>query len=168
MKTFGYIVLAVIMMTGYAMAGTQSVSLEPASAAATAEKPVTISLKYTVSEGAQRTTGLGLRIHYNSKAVDSLKLGDVFGVGFVAQDEVAKNDTEDFDKDPATDKYIGVAWVGVQGDWPNLVTLPAELGKLTVKVKTDSGIPVTGINVTASDTAAGYTFDGQSAAVTLP
>ena len=67
--------------------------------------------------------GLGLRMHYNSNAVSLNQLGDVLPEGLIQQQVL--DDVEDFDNDPATDKFVLTLWADIDGMWPvgNEVTL---------------------------------------------
>ena len=127
-----------------------------------------LSITYNVIGGSKQTTGMGLRIHYNSNAIVALSLRSALWEGLIAQDEVAQNDVQDFDNDPLTDKYISIAWMGVKGDWPRSMNLPAELGKILLQVRPDSETPETRLNLTSSSTPAGYRFSGGSAVVVIP
>jgi hypothetical protein len=58
-------------------------------------------------------TGLGLRVHYDSSKLsfdqvsETLAFGRLFNPALVAPEA----DDSDFDGDPATDRFISLAWV---------------------------------------------------------
>lgn len=140
-----------LVFAGSSLAETQSVQLEK-----TADSPASYALVYTVTGGRLQTTGIGLRFHYNSSAVDSAALTDVFGEGLVGIDNNAKVDIENFDGNPATDRYISFAWVGIEGDWPKSQPLPLKLGTIELSFKPGGDLVQMGIS--ASSVAAGHTF----------
>ena len=151
----------------FAVAGTQVVSLNPAVNDIVSGQTVELALNYNVLDGKSKTTGLGISIHFNSKAIKSLSLEDVYGEGMVGQDYTPKDDVSDLDNDPETDKYVIVAWMGLMGGWPRLLELPAQIGNVVVKTKVDGTLMNTKINVVGKETAAGYQFEGKSTKLTI-
>ena len=122
-----------------------------------------IQVNYSTAPEDTTLTGLGLRMYYNSQMLTLDSVGSVLGTGFIQQSP-PMDDTGDTDQDPATDKYVLIAWADPNGDWPN--EAPAQLLTATFTASaTDAGH--TSINFTASSTAAGWTFTGTSAAVTI-
>ena len=77
-----------------------------------------LTVNYRVSDYA-KLTGLGLRLHYDSSA---LEMGDYFDRLIEgAQEFHIRDDTNDFDNDAKTDKYFLTAWADTSGDgWPSL------------------------------------------------
>ena len=106
------------------------------------------------------TTGLGLRIHFDSS---SLTLSDVSGLlttDIITMPTTSTSaDTDDFDGDAVTDSYIVANWASLFGSWPNSV--PADLMTLTFDIADDAS-GSSAINLTSSSNAAGFAFDGQS------
>jgi hypothetical protein len=106
------------------------------------------------------TTGLGLRIHFDSS---SLTLSDVSGLlttDMITMPTTSTSaDTDDFDGDAVTDSYIVANWASLFGSWPNSV--PADLMTLTFDIADDAS-GSSAINLTSSSNAAGFAFDGQS------
>lgn len=105
----------------------------------------------------QAGLGLGLRMHYNSNAVSLNELGDVLPEGLIQQQVL--DDIQDFDNDPATDKFVLTLWADLDGMWPveNEVTLfsPSfeladDAGNATFGF-TDASLPL-GANLTSSVT----------------
>lgn len=119
---------------------------------------VTVDLMYSVSGAGSGTTGLGLRLHYNSREISALILKDAYRDGLLAVDKTAQNDESDFDHDPSTDKYISVAWMNIRGDWPKGASLPTKLGRVYLTISPDCNASMTGVNTSASDNAVGYDF----------
>lgn len=160
--------LVILCLTFDAAAGTQSVSLSPDKVEVSSNESIKLILVYNVTEGAKQTTGIGLRIHFNSELITSLDLVETYGEGMIAQDEIAKDDIDDFDGDPDTDKYLGIAWVGVNGDWPALIEQPVELGTIILKIQPDTKGTMTQLNITSSSTPVGYVLDPSNAVITTP
>lgn len=161
------ILVIVAVVNGYS--GTQNVSFFPISVTVSGGQTAAFVLNYDVIEGAKKTTGLGIRVFYDSQVVEKASLLDVFGEGLVAVDDIAMDDLKDLDNDPRTDKYISAAWIGVTGDWPSFLKLPLTLGNLNLKIKQD--IPPgssSNINITASSTPQGYVFQAVGGSVLVP
>jgi len=155
-------VIAFFFITGVAIAKTQSVSLSPESVVAFSNESVAIKIDYDVIDG-NKTTGIGIRIHYNSKVIDNITLSDVYGEGMIGQHYSPQADDKNLDGDLATDKFIIVAWAGITGNWPVILGLPGTLATMNVKIKSDAPNGETKINVSASAVAAGCAFEGKSA-----
>ena len=92
-------------------------------------------------------TGIGIRLHYSS-GEGSLSLNNLYQKGLVGVSDQA--DTNDYDADPRTDRFIKLAWVSPMGDWGERQPL-----MLFDIVKNTSQH----LTVTASDVAVGYTFE---------
>ena len=161
--------LLLFIMMGFSVisyAGTQEITPIPNEIAVSQGQSVHISLSYDVIEGAKKTTGLGLRIYYNSSLIEQVLFEDVYGEGLLAVDTTGQDDASDSDNDALTDKYIGVAWVGVAGDWPSFMKFPVTLGKVVIKARTGvSG--QTELNLLPSGTPDGYTLQKKSVAVKI-
>ncbi|MFL2531405.1 MAG: immunoglobulin-like domain-containing protein [Porticoccaceae bacterium] len=92
------------------------------------QKVVTISY---VSDDST-TTGLGLRIHFDSTAMSLTSVSD----DVLANDRIAApsvdnviSDVDDLDGDSETDSYVLASWASLFGQWPNALT--ADLFTLT-------------------------------------
>jgi hypothetical protein len=162
------ILLASIIFSTSAVAGTQVVMISPAEIAVAAGQSGQLDVVYEVMAGSGKTTGLGLRIHYNSSMIKAIALDSTYGEGLIAVDTAPRDDIGNADGDASTDKYIGVAWIGVAGDWPSFMPLPLLLGKLVVTVRTDCLPGMSAINLSTSGTPEGYTFQGKGAIVRIP
>jgi hypothetical protein len=149
-------------------AGTQVASIIPGIVSTNPSRNLNLSLSYDVTEVSKKTTGLGLRIFFNSNAFESFKFEDILGEGLIALDEKMTDDETDMDNDAATDKYLGIAWVGVAGDWPSLLEVPIILAKIHARVREGTGIRSTAINVGTSSTPVGYTTQCNGAVIIFP
>ena len=154
-----------MLFTGNAFAAQQVVSLSPETAVVYSDESPSFKLIYNVENGEKKTTGISIRIHYNSKIIESISFSDIYGEGMLGHSIAPKNDTENFDGDASTDKYVVIAWTGLLGNWPAFVNLPGALAKLNVNIRNDSPNSNTNINITRISAAAGYSFTGKSAVI---
>jgi hypothetical protein len=150
------------------LADMQTVGWSPVSLTVSPGQAASAELVYDVAGGSGKAAGLGIRLHYNSKVVDGLVLKELFGEGLIGVDTAPRDDTANFDRDPSTDKYIGIAWIGIAGDWPSLQGLPLKLGQVEIRAKANGTGASTTINVTYSSKPAGYDFQGQSLSIVVP
>ncbi|MBF0452506.1 MAG: hypothetical protein HQK75_17520 [Candidatus Magnetomorum sp.] len=155
-------VFASLLIIGFAHAGTQSVTLTPESVVAFSDEATALQVYYDVIDGKQKTTGIGIRIHFNSKVIENISLSDVYGEGMVGQHYSPQKDINNLDNDTTTDMFIIVAWAGITGQWPAFLSMPGAVATLNLKIKADAPNTETKINVTASSIAAGYNFKGNS------
>ena len=157
------VVAFAIFMTGTAIAKTQQITLSPDSSVAFTKETVAVKILYDVIDGDDKTTGIGIRIHFNSKFIEKLSLTNVYGEGMVGQHYTPQSDVKNLDGDQSTDKFIIVAWASVTGQWPVFLSMPGPLAILNVNFSEDAPNGETIINVTASAIAAGCEFLGKSA-----
>ena len=76
------------------------------------DKPATLipgrsgrfTVNYTTNTADPNLSGLGVRVHYDSSYVTSVTLDGIFATGLIGQSDEA--DIEDWDMDPATDRFI--------------------------------------------------------------
>lgn len=117
---------------------------------------ITVSLEYMTTNGDAATTGLGLRIHYDSSLLQWTGLDGLLLDGLTGQDTQPVEDLDDLDANPATDRYVQVAWADRAGGWPG-GNLPASLGRVSFMVSPTavSGV-TTSIRFSTSSNAAGY------------
>ena len=96
---------------------------------------------------AQGSTGIGIRLHYNSReprpVLERLYQNGLIGVADQA-------DSSDFDLDDKTDRFINLAWMSPMGKWGKQQPL---------KLFEALGIAAPQLSITASDTAVGYEFE---------
>lgn len=127
---------------------------------------VTFTPVYSVTTPQDGTdTGLGLRIHFNSAALQFNSLSNRFAYGVQAAGELTA-DTANLDGDASTDQYFILPWLDVSAQWPGKDELPLNLANITFTAKTGfSG--TTSIRTTASATADDTTFQSTAMAVTV-
>jgi len=160
------IAFSYLFITGSAIAKTQVITLSSETSVAFSNETVAVKVLYDVNDG-NKTTGLGLRIHFNSKFIDTLTLSDVYGEGMIGQHYTPQPDKLNLDGDASTDKYIVVAWASVTGNWPVFLSMPGALATLNVKINKNAPNAETKINVSASAVAAGCKFIGKSAKILI-
>ena len=93
---------------------------------------VTVEAAYTVEGpdgggGDETLTGLGLRLHFDSEDLALDRLANVLANDLEGRDEAAREDSEDHDGDPATDKFVQVLWSDLDGQWPGAEATPVKL-----------------------------------------
>lgn len=120
-----------------------------------------INLEYNTSTADQLLSGVGFRLHYDSSKLSLLSIENNFADGFLTGDYGDFNDTQDFDNNTSTDKYVQLKWLNSSGsNWPsNNVSLPLQLATLNFSVSDDAAARGnTPLNLTPVSTAAGYVF----------
>jgi len=116
-----------------------------------------VTISYDVSNSNAALTGLGLRVHYDSSVLTFSSASDEIQTELLVPPTLA-DDTDDFDNDPSTDKYVSVAWASLFGNWPG--ALPQDLVTLNFDVAADVTAETTPITFSWTSKAAGYDFDG--------
>lgn len=139
----------------------QVISTNPTQPKATPGRTSNFEVIYDTDPVDETLTGLGLRIHYNSEELQNVELTDVLQTSFLQQQE--QDDTQDFDNDPNTDKFILVAWADVNGNWPGESPIPL----YTFNFDTDENFTGSTVNFTASSTATGRILDAPSVTIGL-
>ena len=108
-------------------------------------------------------TGLGLRLHFDSSA---LQVGDVKNLFLDgAQSTNLKDDTSNFDNDASTDKFFLAAWADFGGNWPDGENQPIVL--YTLPFTALSSFNGSTLKFTASATAAGYALESDDIDILL-
>jgi hypothetical protein len=120
---------------------------------------VAITAVYTSDgpAGPHTTTGLGVRLHWDSTALTFVNLTSLF-TSDLAVDPMTiapEADGSNFDGDADTDMFVNVAWFDISGQWP---AGPTNL--YTANFTTTPGYDGTVTHFTSSGPAAGHTFVG--------
>ncbi len=154
-----------------AIAQTQSVTgtLGVSELSAGQSTTLTVSYSATDAEGnAVATTGLGLRIHYDSSVLQMDAFTERLFTG--SQPFQFKDDTTDLDNDPNTDKYYLTSWADTSGaGWPvdgntgQPLAQPVDL--YTVPLTALSGYNGTTLKFTVSSNAAGFSFSSEDVVI---
>ncbi len=111
------------------------------------------SLLYSAT-GNARTTGLGIRVHFNSAQVQIAAIENLLPEASLGLQILP--DADDLDQDPTTDQYITAAWADLLGAWPAAQTGQVEL--FTIAYDTLPGMEQTAFTLTDSAVAVGFEF----------
>ncbi|MDA7745166.1 cadherin repeat domain-containing protein, partial [bacterium] len=109
------------------------------------------------------TTGLGLRIHFDSSALSASDIATLMTNDLLVN-AVVESDDNDLDGDASTDTYVQFGWASLFGAWPNAA--PADLASITFDIA-EGATGSSAINFTISSNAAGFAFDGQNHQVAI-
>ena len=120
---------------------------------------VSIDVEYDVNDGDSSLTGLGLRIHFDSRVLSINSLTNVLSESNFYTESIPKDDSNDLDNDIITDMYLEIGWAAIFGDWPGVI--PTELVTLNFDV-TQQAPESTRLNFSSSSSSAGYSFEGIS------
>ena len=153
--TVGMILSLFLVAVNYSVAQAQNqiITPEPIVKSVAPGGEFSFSVKYDVSDGNNELTGIGIRIHYDSRIFDYIAVDKVFGKGSIGITS-PQDDTGNWDGDAHTDKVIIAAWMDGNGKWPG-EDLPIVLFKVNEGVSSGTD---TSINFSASDTVPGYNF----------
>lgn len=152
------LVVVLISCSTYAVAQVQKVNGSLSLNHLYSGKTANLTVSYQAT-GYARTTGLGLRLHFDSSVIEMGDYSDRLRES--AQPFQIKNDTQDYDGDPNTDKYFLTPWADTSGDgWPYDAEQPAILYKVPLTAL--SGFNGTTLKFTASSTAVGYTLESDN------
>lgn len=116
------------------------------------------TLVITYNADDPTTTGLGLKIHFDSLALSASDISTLVTNDLLVN-PVVESDNSDSDGDANTDQYIAFGWAATFGEWPGSV--PADLASITFDIAqgaTGSSV----INFMSSSNAAGFAFAGQN------
>ena len=103
------------------------------------------------------TTGLGLRIHFDSSALSASDIATLMTNDLLVN-AVVESDDNDLDGDASTDTYVAFGWASLFGQWPNAA--PVDLASITFNIA-EGATGSSAINFSISSNAAGFAFDGQ-------
>lgn len=121
-------------------------------------KNVNINIEYDVNDGDSSLTGLGLRIHFDSRVL-SITSFNVLSESNLYTESIPKVDSENFDNDGSTDVFVEFGWASIFGNWPG--SIPSDLVTLSFDVM-EAAPQSTRLNFSSVSNAAGYSFDGVS------
>ncbi|MCJ8274643.1 MAG: HYR domain-containing protein, partial [Psychrosphaera sp.] len=83
----------------------------------------TVSVGYDTSDSNANTSELGFRLHFSSIYLAWLSFSDVLPTSLMGQSQTVQADDNDWDDNPATDRYVEIAWADVnqQVSWPGVL-----------------------------------------------
>jgi hypothetical protein len=116
----------------------------------------TITISYNAEDAT--TTGLGLRVYFDSSTLSSPDVSNIFSSDLIAKG-VIKSDSENLDSDASTDQYINFAWASLFGEWPG--SAPVVLATITFDIAEGTS-GTSAINFITSSNATGFDFKGQN------
>jgi hypothetical protein len=105
---------------------------------------------------------MGIRVHFDSSQISIDSIAKSLRPGKVGIQ--IKQDSADYDNDPATDHYINAGWADINGAWPESVGQPAEL--LHLKATTAADFSGTQLNLTIASTDVNYVASGDTLILT--
>ena len=118
---------------------------------------------YKASDGSG-TTGIKLEIYYDSTLVTPVSVEDQLTASLISTNTLGQDlsDESNTDSDESTDKYIGLDWGDLFGNWAG-GTDPLTLANVKFKIAegADLSSAATSIRIESSETASGYNFYGK-------
>lgn len=142
----------------------QIIAPESLSVAVIPGNPVSFDINYSTNPIDTPTTGLGLRVHWDSTQVSFTNFTNTLSAGEQPVGE-PQLDTNDLDNDPNTDFFIVKAWNDAEETWP--AAMPAFPERLfSANFLSNANFAGTTVNFTAASTAEGATFLSTSVELT--
>jgi hypothetical protein len=129
-----------------------------------AEREFILPVEYDTSDGNNQLIGIGIRVHFNSSKLNWIGYDDVFTGA--TKDLVPVPDTSDYDGDPVTDSYLGLAWFDISSQWPN-TALPLRLADMRFRTENLPEGDTTQINFSMSSKDVDYEFQWSPATVVI-
>ena len=158
LRTLGFLILLSLYCTaGVAQEQTVSVSLSVPELREGQSTDLTLS--YSATDNA-KTSGLGLRLHFDSSALEMGATSDTLREG--AQPFQIRSDYPDFDNNPDTDKFFLASWADLSGvGWPDIASQPVTLYVVPLTAMSDfagealafTGYSAPGYTLVAADIA---------------
>jgi len=146
------ILAGLLALATQATAGVQQVRFEPIIVSGAAGETLDFELRYGTDPATAELTGLGLRLHWDSNRVsfggfNPIANQALLGVG------TPQPDTRDFDANPATDRFVVVAWADPAAGWPGFTD--GVLGAVTVTLAPDFSATTT-LGLSSTSTPVGW------------
>ena len=148
----------------------QTVTPTPLTQSQTRNANEAVSVTFQYNSSSPNTTGLGVRIHFESSKLTYQGVSGVFSEGgsslFMMGPSGVENDTSNQDGNAATDKVVLLAWANTMATFTG-GALPVDL--FTANFVTTPGFSgTTNVNLTAVDTAVGFSFVSSPATIAHP
>ena len=156
LRALGFLILFSLSCTA-AVAQQQTVSGAMSLSELRVGQSTDLTLSYSATDNA-KTSGLGLRLHFDSSALEMGTTSDKLLES--AQPFQIQSDTSDFDNNPATDKFFLTSWADFSGvGWPDIAAQPVTLYVVPLTAKSDfagemlafSGYSAPGYTLVAAD-----------------
>lgn len=147
-----------------ALATEQKVTPSETTVQSSSGETVEFSLNYEAQNA--KLAGLGLSLYFNHAELEFLGFPYCLKNGKVGSDKTANEDKKDKDKNPKTDRFVNVAWLSVDSEWPgDEVAQPLALCSVKFKVnknfKGEAQVSLKG------EAAEGETFVGHNVKITV-
>ena len=141
----------------------QVISVNPSDLNVLPNEELDLSVIYSTEDPVDETlTGLGLRLHFDSEDLTFNSTSNPLATDLFGEISIV-DDTDDFDSNSDTDKFILATWTNFSGNWPGEGNTPATL--YSANFTASEGFTSSDINFTAASTAAGYELDADSVTV---
>ncbi|MDF1720842.1 MAG: Ig-like domain-containing protein [Minwuia sp.] len=124
---------------------------------------ISFTVVYNNDVGDETTTGLGLRIHFNSQELQNLVFTDAFPQDLQVFNKVVLDDVQNTDGDANTDQFIQFDWASFGSNFPGVGNLPQDLVTLTFDVGQAFDGEV--VNFSAASLPNGFGFTPTSLAI---
>ncbi len=125
---------------------------------------ISVTGVYTTEDPVDETlTGIGVRVHFDSSALQFDGLENLFSFGLQPFGQVAEPDSGDFDNDASTDTFVAINWADLGGAFPGAGTTPLDLFDILFTGLGDTAD--TSIGFSASSVANGRSFIATSVTV---
>ena len=156
LRALGFLILLSLYCTAV-VAQEQTVSVSLSVPELRVGQSTDLTLSYNATDNA-KTSGLGLRLHFDSSALEMGATSDKLSES--AQPFQIQNDTTDFDNNPDTDKFLLTSWADLSGvGWPDIASQPVTLYVVPLTAKSDfagevlafSGYSAPGYTLVAAD-----------------
>ena len=150
-----------LFVSASVLAATQSIFPTQSNFEVVSGDTVSFTVKYSGSSPVN-TTGLGVKLYYDSSKLTLQGISNVFAKDKIAQSD--GDDTSDGDGNAATDKKVNVAWAGLSGNWPGAASGDTSLFSVSFTVAAGFNA-ATSIGFTG-DASAGNTFSATPVSIT--
>lgn len=146
------LIVAVILLLGcismtYAQSQQVRVAVE-----GTAQGQYQANVYYRSSDG-RKTTGLGIRVHYQDSIIRVTSTSDVLANSTGLQDQV---DQTNYDQDIGTNRFLNAAWFDLNGNWPSISDAEVRLFSINFELRNPQNSEQVLFNLSSVSTASGY------------
>ena len=138
----------------------QIVTPSPASQLVLPDTAFNFDVNYTTNDPDETSTGLGLRMHFDSSELTFDSLTNQLNTSKVGDATVVDDSTDNFDGDANTDMFVNLGWFDITGSWPGSSRLYT--ANFTTK---PTFLSSTMINFTARSTAGTAVFSSTSSTI---
>ncbi|PTN35133.1 choice-of-anchor D domain-containing protein [Desulfonatronum sp. SC1] len=157
---FTNFLLLMFVAPGYAV--EQIVSAQPKHIPAYTDSTVSFDVYYTTSDGNMNLPGLGLRMHWNTNALELLGVYQVFNSSLFVLGDQEENMLGQ-GGNGATNRQVNLSWLDTEGEWPSN-GLPVRLFRVAFRVLSAGN---TLVNFSSSSTAGGYDLAWEPALIRI-